>query len=87
MQEQSQGNEDAEYYAVLDSRSIKLQNRVADIVKELEFQGGDSADLLAAIAHYQQKHSALTQTAPMGFLEDHEQRLLIDASGKFRVSL
>ena len=87
MQEQSQGNEDAEYYAVLESRSIKLQNRVADIVKELEFQGDDNAELLTAIAHYQQKQSALTQTAPMGFLEDHEQRLLIDAAGKFRVSL
>jgi hypothetical protein len=44
-------------------------------------------ELLAAIQHYQQKNSTLTQTAPMGFLEDYEQRLLMDASGKFRVSL
>jgi len=87
VQQQSQGNEDADYYAVLESKSIKLQNRVADLVKELQFQGDDNAELLAAIAHYQQKHSALTQTAPVGFLENHEQHLLMDAAGKFRVSL
>ena len=87
VQQQSQGNEDANYYAVLESKSIKLQNRVADIVKDLGFQGDDNAELLTAIQHYQQKNSTLTQTAPMGFLEDYEQRLLMDASGKFRVSL
>jgi hypothetical protein len=87
VQQRSQGNEDADYYAVLESKSIKLQNRVAAIVKELEFQGDDHAELLAAIEHYQQKNSALTQAAPVGFLQDHAQRLLMDASGKFRVSL
>jgi hypothetical protein len=87
VQQQSQGNEDAEYYAVLESKSLKLQNRVADLVKELEFQGDDHTELLAAIEHYQHKYSALTQTAPVGFWEHHERHLLTDASGKFRVSL
>lgn len=88
VQQQSQpGNEDSDYYAVLESKSIKLQNRVADIVKELEFQAEGQVDLLAAIEHYQQKRGVITQSAPVDFLEPYEQRLLIDPSGKFRVSL
>ena len=88
VQEQSQeGNEDNDYYAVLESKSIKLQNRVADIVKELEFQGDGRAGLLAAIAHFQQKCGVITQNAPVDFLEPYEQRLIVDPCGKFRVSL
>jgi hypothetical protein len=88
VQQQSQGGiEDADYYEVLASKSIKLQNRVADIVKELEFQGDDNAALLTAIQHCQHKSGAISQTAPMGFLSDEEQDVLVDASGKFRVSL
>jgi TnpA family transposase len=88
VQQQSQsGNEDTDYYAVLESKSIKLQNRVADIVKELEFQADGPGELLAAIAHYQQKRGAMTQSAPVDFLAPYEQHLLVDPSGKFRVSL
>ena len=88
VQQQSQpGNEDSDYYVVLESKSIKLQNRVADIVKELEFQAEGEVDLLAAIENYQQKRGVITQSAPVDFLEPYEQRLLIDPSGKFRVSL
>jgi Tn3 transposase DDE domain len=72
---------------VLESKSIKLQNRVADIVKELEFQGDDHTDVLAAIQYYQHKHGTITQAAPVEYLDPYEQRLLVDASGKFRVSL
>jgi TnpA family transposase len=88
VQQQAPGTqEDAEYYAVLESKSLKLQNRVADIVKELEFQGDDHTDVLAAIQYYQHKHGTITQAAPMEYLEPYEQHLLMDASGKFRVSL
>lgn len=80
-------NEDVEYHAVLEAKSLKLQNRVADIVKELAFQGDDQADLLAAIQYYQQKQGSITQSAPLACFEPYEQRLLVDASGKVRVSL
>jgi len=72
---------------VLESKSLKLQNRVADIVKELAFQGDDNAPLLTAIQSYQHKNGAITPAAPVEFLEPYEQRLLVDAAGKFRVSL
>jgi hypothetical protein len=80
-------NEDIEYHAVLEAKSLKLQNRVADIVKELAFQGDDQADLLTAVQYYQQKQGAITQTAPMACFEPYEQRLLVDEAGKLRVSL
>ena len=38
-QKSQRGSEEADYYNVLASKSVKLQNRVAEIVKELEFQG------------------------------------------------
>src|SRR5215470_10967632 len=80
-------NEDIEYHAVLEAKSLKLQNRVADIVKELAFHGDDQAALLTAVQYYQQKQGAITQTAPMACFEPYEQRLLVDESGKLRVSL
>jgi hypothetical protein len=64
-------NEDADYYTVLESKSLKLQNRAADIVKELAFQGDDHSHLLTAIQSYQHKHGAITPTAPVDFLEPY----------------
>ena len=86
-QQVPEGNEDAEYHAVLETKSLKLQNRVADIVKELAFQGDDQTELLTAIQYYQQKQGVITQAAPVACFEPYEQRLLVDASGKIRVSL
>lgn len=81
------GNEDAEYYDVMESKAIKLQNRVADIVKELEFQGDAPSDLLTAIQHYQHKGGAITASAPVAFLDAHEPFMLMSATDRFRVSL
>jgi len=41
---------DAEYYRALESRSLKLQNRVSEIVKAVEFLGGNDS-LVQAINH------------------------------------
>ena len=86
-QQSPETNEDIEYHAVLEAKSLKLQNRVADLVKELAFQGDDQATLLTAVQYYQQKQGAITQTAPMACFEPYEQRLLMDEAGKLRVSL
>src|SRR6266853_764596 len=67
--------------------SERIGNPLADIVKELAFQGDDQADLLTAVQYYQQKQGAITQTAPMACFEPYEQRLLVDEAGKLRVSL
>jgi hypothetical protein len=81
------GIEDADDDEVLASKSITLQNRVADIVKALEVQGDDHVALLTAIQYYHHKSGVISQTAPGGFLSDAEHDGLVDAAGKFGVSL
>lgn len=80
------GNEEREYYAVLESKSIKLQNKVAEIVRSLGFQGSDEA-LMKAIRHYQDRQGEVTHTAPTAFLNDKESQFLAGEDGKFRISL
>jgi hypothetical protein len=77
---------DAEYYRALEARSIKLQNRVSEIVKVVELHGGDDS-LMRAISHYKEKDGAITQSAPAEFLDPDEQKVLCEGDGKFRVSL
>ncbi len=47
-------DDEADQFDILTTLSVKLQNRVADIVKHLEFEVGNNADpLYSALAHYQ----------------------------------
>jgi TnpA family transposase len=80
-------NEDAAYHAVLASKSLKLQNRVAEIGQELGFQGEEQGPLLSAIEYYQHKEGRLTQAAPVACFALYEQQVLMDTAGKLRVSL
>ena len=77
---------DAEYYRALESKSVKLQNRVSEIVKVVEFHGGNDS-VMEAIIHYKEKDGAITPSAPSEFLDEEERKTLFDDSGKFRVSL
>lgn len=79
---------DAEYYRALESKSLKLQNRVSKIVNAVDFHGNDES-LMAAITHYnyKAKDGAITASAPSEFLYEDEQKALFDEGGKFRVSL
>jgi len=72
-------------FDILSNFSRKLQNRVADIVKNLDFEASNTAGALyAAIIHYQSEN--LTPTAPDEFLDEHEYNA-IHRGGKFNVSL
>ena len=85
---QTQGEaEDADYYAVLAAQSRKLQNRVTDLVKVLAFQGEETSDLMAAIAHYKAKDGQVMQTAPVDFLKPQEQHAVLDDAGTIRIPL
>jgi predicted phosphatase len=77
---------DGALFDVLEAKSVKLQNKVAGIIKHVTFQGTDSA-LMEAITHYQAKDGAVTHTAPTAFLEESEREALTDEEGKFRVPL
>jgi TnpA family transposase len=79
---------DADFYAILESRSLKLQNRVADIIKDAVFTPDSAPNaLMTAIQDYKQRDGMVDKHAPMTFLSSHEQEMIFDAEGKFRVSL
>jgi TnpA family transposase len=79
---------DDQYYDILESRSIKLQNRVSGIIKVLEFQAENSAQsLMEAIQHYKEKNGAINKNAPNGFLVPEEYRAVYPETGSFRTSL
>lgn len=77
---------DAEYYRALEAKSLKLQNRVSEIVKVLEIHGTDES-LMQAITHYKEKDGTIAQSAPVEFLDPDDLKALRDDDGKFRVSL
>ncbi|MEZ6101488.1 MAG: Tn3 family transposase [Pirellulaceae bacterium] len=77
---------DAEYFQALESRSLKLQNRVSEIIKVVEFHGSDTL-LMQAISHYKEKDGAIVSSAPADFLDPDERKTLTGDDGKFRVSL
>ena len=82
----SHDTEDRGFYAVLEDKSLSLQNRVAGILQRVQFEG-NNVELLAAVRSYQTKNGNVTHTAPADFLCDHERRLLTKPDGGFRVSL
>ena len=77
-----------DYFALLESRSLKLQHRVADIVRQVQFAPNCSKPALwAALCHYQQKDGTVDKSTPVDFLADDQRAALTATDGKFRVSL
>lgn len=77
-----------DYYALLEQRSLKLQNRAADIVRQVQFDPHCSKPaLLEAILHYQQNDGAVDKHAPVAFLSSEERAAVDGQNGKFRISL
>ena len=73
-------------FDILATLSRKLQNRVADIIKYLDFEAvPESDELYGALRHYQLEKN-ITSTAPSKFLEDHEYKAVYQ-KGKLDVSL
>jgi len=78
----------ADYYDILESYSIKLQNRVSDIVKHMHFDPATSnKKLLDAIDYYRRKSGDLSGDAPIDIFDDSEHESLFDVNKKIRVSL
>lgn len=77
-----------DYFALLETRSLKLQHRVADIVRQVQFAPNCSKPALwAALCHYQQKDGNVDKSAPVDFLAEDQRAALTATDGKFRVSL
>jgi len=74
--------------ALLEMHSLKLQHRVADIVRQVQFAPNCSKPALwDALCHYQRKEGNVDKSAPMDFLTDEQRIALTAGDGKFRVSL
>ena len=86
--ESSQILKDEDYYNILESRSVKLQNRVSAIVRHLDFDKETSnKKIIRAIEYYKKKDGVLGADTPVDFLEAEEQAIVFDEKGKIRISL
>ncbi len=84
---QSELNEE-NYYEILETKSIRLQNRVAPVIKALTFQAEPAAtELLAAIDHFKHKDGAIDKRVPLDFLDPAERAAVLGADQRFRISL
>ncbi len=77
-----------DYFTLLESHSLKLQHRIADIVRRVEFAPNCSLPALwAALRHYQQKDGNVDKSAPIDFLSAEQRVAMTSEDGKFRVSM
>jgi TnpA family transposase len=81
------GRRDSEYFHILERLSLRMQNRVAGIVKTVDFDESSSdRKLLAAIQHFQETRGKVSDSAPVDFLTDDEYSAVYSDDG-LRVSL
>lgn len=73
-------------FNVLSNLSRKLQNRVSEIIKHLNFEYENNAKALFQAIEFYQNNKTITATAPNEFLDDHEYQA-IHRDGKFNISL
>ena len=77
-----------DFFTLLETRSLKLQHRVADIVRHVQFASDCSKpSLMVALQHYQKNAGNIDKSAPVDFLNTEQSSALTAAGGKFRVSL
>jgi TnpA family transposase len=75
-----------DYYAVLEARSLTMQNRATPILKVITFNAEcRSEPLLNAITHFKKKDGTIDKNAPTEFLETDQKAAV--CNGSFRVSL
>ncbi|XAT59615.1 Tn3 family transposase [Rhodobacteraceae bacterium Araon29] len=73
---------------VLETGSIRLQNRLSPLLRAITFDRNDRiAGLIAAIGHFKKSDGAVGLGAPTKFLNAEERAVLIRADGSFRTSL
>ncbi|MFT7111436.1 MAG: TnpA family transposase [Porticoccaceae bacterium] len=75
------------YFEILESLSLRLQRRVSNILKTIEFsERSTHQDLLSAIKHFTLTGGDIGHTPPMEFLNDDEQAAILK-NEDFKVSL
>ena len=90
LQEHENLSDHTGYHAILEDRSRRLQNRVSEIIKALEFDEKESdKSLLRAIAFFKTTSGNITAKIPMEFLSEDEKESLNsnNTEESFRISL
>ena len=90
LEEHDELSDNTGYHTILEERSRKLQNRVSDIIKALEFDEKESdKSLLKAIAFFKITGGNITAKIPMEFLSEEEKESLNSNNTEepFRISL
>lgn len=76
------------WYDILESRSLKLQNRLSPVLRALEFIPTTRAKALQkAIAYFKADGDLSAGHAPMDFLDPEQRDALTRSDGTFRISL
>lgn len=85
----TQSQSDSSYYDNLESRSIRLQNRLNPILRTVTFQSSEDTDpLLVAIDHFKAVDGVIRcDSCPLDFLEPDEYKAVLAEDGHFRPSL
>jgi hypothetical protein len=79
--------QDRSWFEVLESCSIKLQNRLSPLLRVLIFEPNDRAtQLLEAVEHFKTNDGKIRESAPVDFLNVDEQTALTREDGSFRES-
>jgi hypothetical protein len=77
-----------DYNLVLESRSVRIQNRVSPIIKNISFQGESHAqDLIEAIQYYNDRDGGIDKSAPVEFLKPAEREAVTEDGQVSRISL
>ena len=75
------------HYTFLEEASLKLQKRVSDIIRQVEFNHDTSdKNLMRAIVYFKSKNGDIDKHAPLDFLEEKERKHIF-ADHKFKISL
>ena len=79
---------DDRYYDFLEDCSIKLQNRVSEIIKHICFdQNSSDQKIIDAINYYKHTDGTIGKDAPRDFLDPDQERVVFADDKKPRVSL
>ncbi len=81
-------DDESVFHDILEHRSIRLQNRISPILKQIEFVGDASVtDLMAALAWFREKDGSIGPGMPLAFLTGPERDAVSNGPRGFRVSL
>ena len=81
--------DDSDYFDILENLSIKLQNRVSEIIQAIIFDADETSkkNLLKALKYFSNQKGIVNKKSPIKFLKKEEKKQIINHKGSIKVSL